>query len=198
MCWQCDNPDKTVEDYLELIRGVIASHGWFIQYDEKDRWRPGFAYTVGLTPIGHSELLVTGLTPEMAGHFLNSIAHQRTTSTGQTCALCSSSTQTTGVDGRGKWASAESSPSSGRARTSGGLSSTRGSAARSPAVDGLGWHCAADLRKRVGGRWPRTVAADAPATHLPRTDASSARLWLALVLPRAASSPGQRGRRPRC
>jgi len=76
MCWKCDNPDKTDEDYLELIRGVIADHGWFIQYVEKGRWRPGFAYTVGLTPIGHPELLVTGLTPDKASHFLNSIVHE--------------------------------------------------------------------------------------------------------------------------
>lgn len=48
------------------------------------------------------------------------------------------------------------------------LSSTRGSTARSPAVDGHRWHCAADLRKRVGERWSRSVADDASATHLPR------------------------------
>lgn len=75
MCWQCDNPDKTLADYLELVRGVITSQGWFVQHVEKDRWRPPFSYTVGLTAIGHPELLVTGLAPEKAGRFLNVTAH---------------------------------------------------------------------------------------------------------------------------
>lgn len=47
------------------------------------------------------------------------------------------------------------------------ISSTRGSAARSAAVVGHRWHCATDLRQRVGGRWLRSVAAGRPATLLP-------------------------------
>ncbi len=61
------------------------------------------------------------------------------------------------------------------------LSSTRGSAARSAAIDGHHWHCAADLRKRVDEPWARTTADDPPATHLPRTNWSLARLRIALV-----------------
>src|SRR5665809_12995 len=64
-------------------------------------------------------------------------------------------------------------------RTSPG--STRGSVARSAAVDDHRWPCGADLHKRVDERWPRTVAVGPPATHLPRTNASSARLRIALV-----------------
>lgn len=76
MCWKCDNPNATEADYLELVREVIASHGLFIQYVEKDRWRPALAYTVGLTQIGHPELLVTGLATKDAGCFLTTIAHE--------------------------------------------------------------------------------------------------------------------------
>ncbi|MBM9458650.1 DUF4262 domain-containing protein [Nocardioides sp. zg-536] len=75
MCWHCDNPDKTRADYLDLIVGTIAEHGVFLQHVEKDRWRPPFTYTVGLTMLGHPELLVTGMHQRRAGPCLNRIAH---------------------------------------------------------------------------------------------------------------------------
>ena len=75
MCWKCDHPNATEADYFELIQGVIDSHGWFVQGVEKDRWRPGFAYTVGLTAFGHPELLVTGKTHRDGVHLLNALAH---------------------------------------------------------------------------------------------------------------------------
>lgn len=53
------------------------------------------------------------------------------------------------------------------------ISSTRGSLARSAVADGRCWHCASDLRKRVGGRWSPTVSDDSPATFLPRTEPRS-------------------------
>jgi hypothetical protein len=71
MCWRCDNPDASEEDYLKLVRREIDSHGWFIQHVEKDRLHPPFSYTVGLTEIGSPELLVTGWKLQKAGEFLN-------------------------------------------------------------------------------------------------------------------------------
>lgn len=76
MCWKCDNPDATEADYFELIQGVIDTHGWFVQGVEKGRWRPGYAYTVGLTVLGHRELLVTGLSDRVGAQLLNGVAHQ--------------------------------------------------------------------------------------------------------------------------
>lgn len=76
MCWKCDHPDATEQDYFNLIQGVIETHGWFIQGVERDRWRPGFAYTVGLTPMGLPECLVTGLRHRAAVDFLNRVAHR--------------------------------------------------------------------------------------------------------------------------
>jgi hypothetical protein len=76
MCWQCDNPDATEADYFHMIGGVIDAHGWFIQGVEKDRWRPEFAYTVGLTMFGHPELLVTGMTYRAGADLLNEVAHE--------------------------------------------------------------------------------------------------------------------------
>lgn len=77
MCWKCDNPDATDADYFMMVADKIATYGWFIQGVEKDRWRPGFAYTVGLTPLGHPELLVTGMKPRAAAGLLNGIAHHQ-------------------------------------------------------------------------------------------------------------------------
>jgi len=73
MCWQCDNPHRTTDDYLNVVREIVDGHGWAIHYVE-DEDRP-FAYTVGLTDLGMPELLITGLPPEASGRLLNSTAH---------------------------------------------------------------------------------------------------------------------------
>ncbi|MEU0496950.1 DUF4262 domain-containing protein [Mycobacterium sp. NPDC006124] len=72
MCWQCDHPGKTLDDYLALIRETIAAHGWAVQHVEDDR-RP-FSYTVGLHARGLPELLVTGLPTKQAAWLLNLFA----------------------------------------------------------------------------------------------------------------------------
>ncbi|MGI9164587.1 MAG: DUF4262 domain-containing protein [Mycobacterium sp.] len=73
MCWQCDNPDRTTEDYLDVLREIIRTHRWAVQYVEGED-RP-FAYTIGLHGLGLPELVMTGLSPQKAGRVLNSIAH---------------------------------------------------------------------------------------------------------------------------
>lgn len=75
MCWKCDNPDATDADYVKRMESSIESHGYFIQGVEEDRWRPGFAYTVGLTQIGHPELVVTGMRDQVGMPFLSRVAH---------------------------------------------------------------------------------------------------------------------------
>lgn len=74
MCWQCDNPQATIDDYLDILRGIIDDHGWAVQFVEEER-RP-FAYTVGLHRKGLPELLITGLRAQTSARLLNSIAHQ--------------------------------------------------------------------------------------------------------------------------
>ena len=59
MCWQCDNPNGTTEEYLGELRETIRVNGWAVQGVEDDR-RP-LAYTIGLHDRGLPELLVTGL-----------------------------------------------------------------------------------------------------------------------------------------
>lgn len=72
MCWLCDHPDATVEDYLDILRGTISKNGWAVQYVEDGK--RSFGYTIGLHAHGLAELVVTGLTPQRAMLLLDSIA----------------------------------------------------------------------------------------------------------------------------
>ena len=72
MCWVCDHPECTRDDYLNELRAKILRCGWAVQYVESDRMP--FAYTVGLTRDGFPELLVTGVSPRRAVRLLNSVA----------------------------------------------------------------------------------------------------------------------------
>jgi hypothetical protein len=72
MCWQCDNPNGTTEDYLDELRASIALHGWVVQGVEDDRLP--FVHTIGLHHRGLPELLVTGLPQDRAAHLLNDVA----------------------------------------------------------------------------------------------------------------------------
>jgi hypothetical protein len=72
MCWQCDHPDKTLGDYLDLVREKILARGWAVQFVEDER-RP-FAYTIGLHQRALPELLVTGLAPKQSLWLLNTFA----------------------------------------------------------------------------------------------------------------------------
>jgi hypothetical protein len=62
MCWQCDNPNGTTEEYLDELRASIRMHGWVVQGVE------------GLHARGLPELLVTGLSQESAARVLNDVA----------------------------------------------------------------------------------------------------------------------------
>lgn len=73
MCWQCDHPESTLDDYLDHLRGIIADHRWAVQCVEDDK-RP-LAYTVGLHKRGLPELVVTGLPPLVAHRLLTKTAH---------------------------------------------------------------------------------------------------------------------------
>ncbi len=55
MCWMCDHPTASREDYLSQIGAIIAETGWAVQGVERDRLRPPYAYTVGLTARGKPE-----------------------------------------------------------------------------------------------------------------------------------------------
>lgn len=72
MCWLCDHPDRTLGDYLDLLREKIRRRGWVVQYVEDGRH--SFAYTIGLHARRLPELLVTGLEPRHAQWLLDTFA----------------------------------------------------------------------------------------------------------------------------
>jgi hypothetical protein len=74
MCWQCDHPGATRDDYLDYVRGLIAENGWVVQGVERDRIHPPWAYTVGLSAHGEPELVVTGLPFRRAAALLDDVA----------------------------------------------------------------------------------------------------------------------------
>ena len=76
MCWMCDDPTMTKADALARMARLAEIHGWAIQYVEPERFRPAWAYTVGLTPHGLPELVVTGLSQVRTAEVLNNRAHQ--------------------------------------------------------------------------------------------------------------------------
>jgi hypothetical protein len=74
MCWECDHPDATRDDYLDHVREKIARFGWAIQHVEGDRIHPPWSYTVGLTMYDEPELVVTGLPMNRASALLHIVA----------------------------------------------------------------------------------------------------------------------------
>ena len=74
MCWMCDHPSATSEDYLGYMKALIRDHGWAVQAVEPDRVHPPYAYTVGLTQRGKPEIVVTGMRIQRAVRLLNDVA----------------------------------------------------------------------------------------------------------------------------
>jgi hypothetical protein len=74
MCWECDHPNATREDYLNFVRERMSQHGWAVQGVQGDRHYAPWAYTVGLTAFGKPELAVTGTSQARASDLLHSVA----------------------------------------------------------------------------------------------------------------------------
>lgn len=74
MCWLCDHPSATRQDYLKVLRAKACKNGWAVQYVESER--SPFAYTVGLTDWSLPELLITGVSPSRASRVLGAIARE--------------------------------------------------------------------------------------------------------------------------
>ena len=74
MCWVCDHPGSTGQDYLEYLRGLLDQHCWIVVGVQRNRYRPPYSYTVGLSDHGKPELVVTGLPHRRALDLLNDVA----------------------------------------------------------------------------------------------------------------------------
>jgi hypothetical protein len=116
MCWKCDHPNATVNDYLDELRKTMLESGWAVQYVEGGR--APFAYTVGLHDCGLPELLITGVSAQRATRLLNTVAGNtlagRTLTPGQKIAVQSGPlvevVEVTNPDVHLKWAVAFGGP----------------------------------------------------------------------------------------
>jgi len=70
----CDNPNATKLDVLDRMRQMITASGWAVQGVEGDRLHPPWAYTVGLTPEGAPELVISGKPLDECARVLNDTA----------------------------------------------------------------------------------------------------------------------------
>ena len=73
MCWQCDHPGSTYQDYLNHMQDLLKRHSWVVQGVGGDRMHPPWAYTIGLTEFGKPELVVTAMRMAPAMELLNSV-----------------------------------------------------------------------------------------------------------------------------
>lgn len=87
MCWMCDNPSATFDDYLdEVVRPLVARLGFAVQATESHG--VPVAYTVGLSEQGRAELVVTGKPPDDAYDVLTAaLAGEEVPEEGRRCDL---------------------------------------------------------------------------------------------------------------
>lgn len=87
MCWLCDNPAATFDDYLEeVVRPTVALYGFAVQATDLDD--TVLAYTVGLAARGRPELVVTGRSPDDAHDLLAAVlAGEQEPAAGERCDL---------------------------------------------------------------------------------------------------------------
>ena len=74
MCWRCDHPGATTEEYLTYLAETLQRDRWVVQYVVSEQ-QPS-AYTVGLHSLGLPELLVTVLPEKISVQLLDSAAHE--------------------------------------------------------------------------------------------------------------------------
>jgi Domain of unknown function (DUF4262) len=74
MCWKCDDPALTPEEYLARMARLVRKHCWVVQGVRGERGRPPWSYTVGLTSHQRPELITTGLQAARAAALLDGVA----------------------------------------------------------------------------------------------------------------------------
>ena len=74
MCWVCDHPKASRQDWLDHLREALAEECWIVISVQREKYRPPYSYTVGLTDHGKPEIVVTGLSQQRAADVLNGVA----------------------------------------------------------------------------------------------------------------------------
>lgn len=72
MCWKCDHPEASFDDYFDMLYDKVLANGWAVLYIESEL--TPFAYTLGLYECGLPELLITGAGKERSVELLNMAA----------------------------------------------------------------------------------------------------------------------------
>ena len=87
MCWLCDNPAATFDDYLgEVVRPTVDRYGYAVQATTSGG--TFVTYTVGLADSGRDELVVTGKPPDDAHDLLAAVlAGEEPVADGRRCDL---------------------------------------------------------------------------------------------------------------
>src|SRR5690349_21329848 len=69
---------RTQSDPVEFAHRAIAKRYWTVTAVRAAQrvGFPSFAYTTGLTSLGHPELIIYGLEPGVAGSILNTVGHR--------------------------------------------------------------------------------------------------------------------------
>ncbi len=64
--------DEFAQDpYLAGIAAVVQTAGWAVQHGGDGEGQIEFSHTVGLTAVGHPEIIILGMPPDSAQAFLN-------------------------------------------------------------------------------------------------------------------------------
>src|ERR1700733_23116 len=74
MCWVCDHPRASRQDWIDHLRQTLAEECWVVISVQREKYRPPYSYTVGLTDHGKPEIVVTGLPQQRAADVLNGVA----------------------------------------------------------------------------------------------------------------------------
>ncbi len=65
-CVACNDPDWNEDRDLEQMLDQVARVGWTAMGVLGDREHPPYTYTIGLSLVGHPELVIVGMAPESA------------------------------------------------------------------------------------------------------------------------------------
>ena len=74
MCWVCDHPRASRQDWIDHLRETLAEECWVVISVQREKYRPPYSYSVGLTDHGKPEIVVTGLPKQRAADLLNGVA----------------------------------------------------------------------------------------------------------------------------
>lgn len=84
MCALCDG--RSMAEYVRSVEDLVDRHGWALQYVDSstpDSYEefggsitPAFCYTVGLTALGHPEIVITGRAASESASVLNALARR--------------------------------------------------------------------------------------------------------------------------